>query len=202
MMPVRDIRRAVVGSVVAAVLALAVVPARVEAAPDVDGAVDAFWSIPFDSLGNAFGAAGLMMASVGGLAGDIVAIVDNNEYTSILLRGLLSTPIKRMSSGLSQLSTGAMEGMRDDDFADFPQASSTYTGSEGMMKHASTFGSGLGAGVLVVTDALSNTGLFLTRAVGANGLAGDLAAWQDGVRDGCVGKATSGPAVEQTMLMK
>ena len=108
-MPVRDIRRAVVGSVVAAALAIVVVPARVEAAPDVDGAVDALWSIGFDSFGNAFGAAGLMFASVGGLAGDIVAIVDNNEYTSILLGGVISTPIKRISSSVSQLSTGAME---------------------------------------------------------------------------------------------
>ena len=201
-MPVRDIRRAVVGSVVEAALAMVVVPARVEAAPDVDGAVDALISLPFDTFGNAIGATGLIFASVGGLTGDIVAIVDNNEYTSILLRGLLSTPIKRMSSSVSQLSTGAMEGMRDEDFADFPQASSIYTGSEGMMKHVSTFGTGLGATVLVVTDALSGTGLFLTRAVGANGVADDLAAWQDGVRDGCVGKATPGAAVEGTMLFE
>ena len=201
-MPVRDIRRAVVGSVVAAALAIVVVPARVEAAPDVDGAVDALWSLPFDTFGNAFGAGGLIFASVGGLAGDIVAIVDNNEYTSILLRGLLSTPIKRMSSSISQLSTGAMEGMRDDDFADFPQPSSAYTGSEGMMKHVSTFGSGLGATVLIVTDGVSNVVLFLTRAVGASGVAGDMAGWQDGMRDSCVGKATSGAAVAKTMLME
>ncbi len=143
-----------------------------------------------------------MFASVGGLAGDIVAIVDNNEYTSILLGGVISTPIKRMSSSVSQLSTGAMEGMRDDDFADFPQPSSAYTGSEGMMKHGSTFVTGLGAVVLIVTDGVSNVGLFLTRAVGANDLAGDLAGWQDGMRDNCVGKATSGAAVAKTMLME
>ncbi len=181
---------------------MVVVPARVEAAPDIDGAVDALISLPYNFFGNAFGAAGLMVASVGGLSGDIVAIVDNNEYSSILLRGLLSTPIKRLSLGLSQLSTGAMEGMRDDDFADFPQASSTYTGSDGWMKHLSTFGSGLGATGLVVTDALSDTCLFLTRLVGANGVAGDLAGWQDGMRDDWVGKATSGATVERTMLFE
>ncbi len=181
---------------------MVVVPARVEAAPDIDGAVDALISLPYNFFGNAIGAAGLIFASVGGLTGDIVAIVDNNEYSSILLRGLLSTPIKRLSLGLSQLSTGAMEGMRDDDFADFPQPSSAYTGSEGMMKHGSTFVTGLGAAVLIVTDGVLNVGLFLTRAVGANDLAGDLAGWQDDVRDDCVGKATSGAAVEKTMLFE
>jgi hypothetical protein len=187
---------------VAAALALSVAPARVEAAPDIDGAVDALISLPYDAFGNAFGAMGLLVGSVGGVAGDIVAVIDNNEYSSILLRGLLSTPIKRLSSSISQLSTGAMEGMRDQDFNDFPQAGSVYTGSDGITKHFSTFGHGLGATGLIVVDTLGNTGRFLTHLVGLNDMANDMSGWQDGMRDDWVGKASAGAAVEKTMLFE
>ncbi len=116
MTPIRAIRRATIGTVIATTLAIGVLPAQAQAAPDIDGAVASLIAIPLDFFGNALGAMGLVFGSAGGVAGDIVAVVDNNEYTSILLRGLLSTPIKRLSMGVSQLSTGGMEGLRGDWF--------------------------------------------------------------------------------------
>ncbi|MBW2280160.1 MAG: hypothetical protein JRG76_12470 [Deltaproteobacteria bacterium] len=185
---------------VATALAIGAVPATADAAPDVDGAVSALIALPFDFAGNALGALGLLTAGTGGVIGDIVAVVDNNEYSSILLRGLLSTPIKRLSMGIGQLSTGGMEGLRGEDFADFPQDASTYLGKDSVMQHMGSFGDGLGAVGLIVVDTLSNTGLFLTRAVGANETAGSLEGWQDDMRDSFVGKATSSGNAEKTML--
>ena len=200
MTPIRAFRRATIGAVVAAALAIGVVPAQAEAAPDVDGAVSALIALPFDFAGNALGAVGLLTAGAGGVVGDIVAVVDNNEYSSILLRGILSTPIKRLSMGIGQMSTGGMEGLRGEDLADFPQAASMYLGKDSVMQHMGSFGQGLGATGLVVVDTLSNTGLFLTRAVGANETAGNLEGWQTDMRDSFVGKGTSSGNAEKTML--
>ena len=202
MTPFQAFRRATIAAVIAAALAIGVVPAQAEAAPDVDGAVSALIALPFDFFGNALGALGLLTAGAGGIVGDIVAVVDNNEYSSILLRGIISTPIKRLSMGIGQMSTGGMEGLRGEDFADFPQDASTYLGKDSVMQHMGSFGHGLGATGMVVVDTLSNTGLFLTRAVGANAMAGDLEGWQTDMRDSWVGKATSAGNAETTMLFE
>ena len=196
----RAFRRATIGAVIATTLAIGVVPAQAEAAPDIDGAVESLIALPYDFFGNALGSMGLLLGSAGGMAGDIVAVVDNNEYSSILLRGLLSTPIKRLSMGISQLSTGGMEGLRGEDFANLPEDASAYIGKDTVTQHFSGFGHGLGSAGLIVVDTLGNTAQFLTRIVGATDMAGDVGGWQDDMRNSWVGKASSTGSAEKTML--
>jgi hypothetical protein len=178
-------------------LLLAMAPGSAKAAPDVDGAVSALIALPFDAAGDLFGAAGLMIAAVGGGVGDVVAIVDNNEYSGIVLRGLLSTPIRRLSLGVSRISSGVLEGFKNNEFDRFPEPASSYLGKDSLTMHDETFGAGLGAAGLSVVDALANTGLVLTRAVGANDQAKSLAEWQDGLRDRWIGPAPTPEIVIQ-----
>ena len=55
--------------------------AHAEPDPDPEGAVRALWSIPLDSAADAVAAGGLISAAVVGVAGDLVALVDHNEFT-------------------------------------------------------------------------------------------------------------------------
>ena len=201
MTPIRAIRRATIGTVIATTLAIGVLPAQAQAGPDIDGAVASLIAIPLDFGGNALGSIGLLVAGAGGVIGDVIAVVDNNEYTSILLRGLISTPIKRLSMGIGQMATGGMEGLRGEDFANFPQDASTYLGKDSVMQHLGTFGNGLGAAGLVAVDTLGNAAQFLTRAVGATDMAGSVDGMQNDCRDSWVGKASSTGMAEKTMLM-
>ena len=167
-------------------------PGTASAGPDPDGAVRALWAIPFEASGDAIGAGGLVAASAIGLAGDIVAVIDNNRYSHVVLRGIASTAVRRSALGVSQLSTGALEGFRDDDFERFPESEATYLAPDDVMVRARTFGMGIGAVGLVIVDSVTNTGLFFTRAVGAAGANEALESAQTNARSAWVGSATRG----------
>ena len=166
--------------------------ARAEPDPDPSGAVRALWSIPFDAAGDAIGAGGLISAAVIGGAGDVVALVDHNEFTHPFLRGIASTGIRRSALGLSHFGTGALEGFRNTDFPSLPESEATYLRPDGGRGHLRTLGHGFGAAGLAIVDTLSNTGLFVVRAVGATEADAALASAQTSVRTAWVGPATDG----------
>ena len=168
------------------------VPGIASAGPDLDGSVRALWAIPLEASGDAIGAAGLITASVTGVAGDIVAVIDNNEYSKVVLRGIASMPIRRTALGISQLSTGALEGFRDSNFEQLPESEATYLAPDDVATRARTFGMGLGALGLVMVDSLTNTGLVFTRAVGAVGANEALESAQTDARSAWIGSATRG----------
>ena len=176
----------------AAALLLAGTPGTAKSGPDIDGAVDSLIAIPFDATGDLFGGAGLLISAVAGCTGDIVAVFDNNEYSHVLLRGLLSTPIRRLALGISQESTGVLEGFRNDDFQKFPESAGSYLNPDGVEGRFQTLGAGLGAAALSIVDTLGNTGQFLLRAVGAGSQADSIAQQQTDARTNWVGSATEG----------
>ena len=166
--------------------------APAQAGPDLDGSVRALASVPMDSAGDLFGGAGLATTAVVGLTGDIVAAIDHNEYSRIVLRGVLSTPIRRLALGLSQMSSGILEGFSNADFEYYPEAEARYLNPPGLEPRTWTFRGGLGAVVLSVVDAIGNTGQFLLRAPGAGSTADSLEQMQQDARTALVGPAQDG----------
>ena len=167
-------------------------PAPLLAAPDIDAAVDALISTPFDSAGDAVGGAGLFAAGALGLVGDAVSLLDRNAYGGeLLLRGILSTPLRRTALALSQTSTGALEGLRAEDLEPFPELPASYLeGDAGDVgARVDTLAAGLGAAGLAVVDGVLNPLLFLTHGIGLAGPAAELAAWQTDARDAWLGTA-------------
>jgi hypothetical protein len=169
--------------------ALMATPATTRAAPDVDGAVDALIATPFDPLGDAVGALGLLSGSVLGLGGDMIAIVDDNEYTRIVLRGLFSTTIRRGALAISQMSTGGMEGARNENFDAFPESNAGYLDPENFSGRLDSAKMGLGAAGLGVVDIIANPLLFLTRLVGLEDQSNSLVQFQTDARNNWVGNA-------------
>ena len=173
--------------------ALAAAPAaRAELNPDPEGAVRALLSIPLDAAGDAIGAGGLIGALVIAVDGDVVALVDDNEFTHPFLRGFASTPIRRAALGLSRLGTVALEGIRASDFSRLPVSEPPYLRPDDGGSHLRTFRLGFGAIGLIIVDSLANTGLFVTRAIGANEVEEQLARAKTYVRTAWVGPATEG----------
>lgn len=166
--------------------------ASAEPDPDPEGAVRALWSIPLDSAGDSVAASGLISASVVGVAGDLVALVDHNEFSHPFLRGIASTGIRRTALGISRFATGTLEGFHNAKFSDFPESEDTYMRPDGGSGHLRTFGHGLGAVGLTFVDAFANTGLLITQAVGANEAIEPLVRVKTDVRTAWVGPATDG----------
>ena len=160
--------------------------------PDPEGAVRALWSIPLDSAGDAVGAVGLIGASVVGAVGDLVALVDHNEFSHPFLRGIASTGIRRTALGISRLGTGTLEGLHNVQFSHFPEPEATYLRPDGGSGHLGTFGHGLGAIGLTIVDAFANTGLFFTHASGATDASDALIRGKSDVRVAWVGPGTDG----------
>jgi hypothetical protein len=183
------VRLAICSSVL---VTLVVLPPTAQAGPDLDGAVKSLASVPMDSVGDAFGGAGLAMAATVGFTGDIVAAVDNNEYSRIVLRGLLSTPIRRLALGLSRMSSGMLEGFSNADFEYYPEAEERYLKTE-LKPRSWTFRGGLGGIVLSAVDFFGNAGQFLLRAPGATATADSLEQMQSDARSFLVGPAQDGP---------
>ena len=177
---------------VASALSFFASTAYAEPDPDPEGAVRALWSIPLDSAADAVGAAGLISASVIGAGGDLVALVDHNEFTHPFLRGIASTGIRRSALGISRFATGTLEGFHNTEFSSFPESEETYLRPDGGSGHLRTFGHGLGAVGLTFVDAFSNIGLFVTAAVGANEANDALIRAKTDVRTAWVGPATDG----------
>ena len=103
-----------------------------------------------------------------------------------------STPIRRAALGLSRLGTVALEGFRASDFSRLPVSEPPYLRPDDGGSHLRTFRLGLGAIGLTVVDSVANTGLFVTRAIGANEVEEQLARAKTDVRTAWVGPATDG----------
>lgn len=159
------------------------------AAPDFDGAADALVSTPLDPAGDLLGAAGLLAAGGFGLAGDALALVDRNAYGELVLRGVLSTSLRRTALALSHMSTGALEGLRAEDLERFPEPAASYRDGGGPGERLDTAAAGLGAAGLALLDAAINPLLCFTRGVGLEGPAGALATYQTDARSAWLGTA-------------
>ena len=166
--------------------------AHAEPDPDPEGAVRALWSIPLDSAADAVAAGGLISAAIVGVAGDLVALVDHNEFTHPFLRGIASTGIRRSALGISRFATGTLEGFHNAEFSSFPESEETYLRPDGGSGHLRTFGHGVGAIGLTFVDAFSNTGLLITQTVGATDANDALIRAKTAVRTAWVGPATEG----------
>ncbi len=161
------------------------------AGPDLDGAVKALAAVPADGIGDAVGGAGLVAASVLGFGANLVAAIDNNSHSHVILRGLVSTPLRRLALGMSRTSSGILEGFSNDDYEYYPQDESVYLKAN-LQKRFWTLRGGLGAMVLSVVDTLGNTGQFLLRLPGAGEAADSLARIQTDARTRLVGPAKDG----------
>jgi len=167
-------------------------PGGAKAGPDVDGAVDALISAPLNTLGDLAGSLGLITGAVGGTVGDLVALLDDNEYSRVVLRGFISTTIQRITLGLSQTMTGAMEGNRGEDFDRYPEAAGAYLTSRDTAKRLETLEAGLGAIYVAVTDAIGQPLLVLTKGAGAQGPTDQIESWQKKVRERYLGSVRGG----------
>jgi hypothetical protein len=154
-----------------------------KAGPDVDGAVDALISWPAETAGDFVGSAGLITSSLGGALGDGIACIDDNEYTRVVLRGFLSTTVRRMFYGLSTPSTGALEGLRAENLRNYPESSGAFLDPDGLSGRIDSFEAGLGGVYVMAIDALTGPVLLFTRAVGLPGAADDVAEFKDSRRE-------------------
>lgn len=153
-----------------------------KAGPDVDGAVDATISWPLETAGDFVGSLGLITSSVGGCLGDAIALLDDNEYSRVVLRGFLSTTVRRMFYGVSTLSTGALEGLRAENLRNYPEASDGFLDPDGLSGRIDSFEAGLGGVYVMTIDALTGPVLLFTRAVGLTGVADDVKEFKDSRR--------------------
>ena len=202
--PIRILRKASSLSY-ALVFALLIweLPEAQAAQPDFDGAVDALISTPLDPAADASGGAGLIAASVVGGVGDIVALVDDNRYSKLVLHGVVSRTIDRTAVGLSQTATGILEAFRAEDIDRFPEASAVYLEHPKSAKRRAdlrigTFATGVGAAIpLAVADSVLNPILLIARLIGTERPADVVATWQNDSRSGLIGsvQASSGAGV-------
>lgn len=166
-------------------LGLAVTPAR--AAPDVDGALAALVAGPLDTTGDLIGSAGLMTAGVTGLAGDGIALLDDNRYTGLVLRGFASGLVHRLAMGISWTATGALEGLRGEDVERLPEAAATYLMAAPGVGRFDTIFTGVQALELAIEDALLHPLVFVLHATGVNDTAGRLSRRLEDSRDRALG---------------
>ena len=157
-------------------------PGTAAAGPDFDGAVDAVVSWPLVTAGNAFGSMGLVASSVGGAAGDAIALLDDNEYTRIVFRGIFSTTIRRVFLGASNASTGVLAGQRAENLTNSPADAGDCLDPEGLSDRLDSLEAGLGGVYVTAIDFVTGPVLFLTRAVGLTGVADDVTEFKDSRR--------------------
>jgi hypothetical protein len=140
-------------------------------------------------MGDGAGAVGLLSAGMLGLGGDVVALVDDNEYSTIVLRGLFSKTIRRTALGISQMFSGGMEGMRGEDINGLPESMKGYTEPElgDLQSRLPTLERGLGSAGLAVVDGVCNPLLFLLRLAGVEDPAKAIVDSQVQARDRWVG---------------
>ena len=117
-------------------------------------------------------------ASVIGLAGDGVALLDANPLANPVLRGIPSGCVRRVALALSQGSTGLMEGLRADDIERLPEPSVAYLRNAPGAGRLDTLLTGLGSLRLALADALGGPALVLLRASGARATAAHVSGWQ------------------------
>ena len=97
--------------------------------------------------------------------------------------GFLSTTVRRMFLGVSNLSTGALEGMRAENLRNYPEGAAGFLDPDGLTPRIDAFEAGLGGMYVMTIDALTGPVLLLTRAVGLNGAADHVAEFKDARRD-------------------
>ena len=117
-------------------------------------------------------------ASVVGLIGDGVALLDANPLTNPVLRGIPSGCVRRAALTLSQGSTGLMEGLRAEDIERLPEPRVAYLQNAPGAGRLDTLLTGLGSLRLALEDALGGPALVLLRASGARGTADNVSGWQ------------------------
>jgi hypothetical protein len=146
-------------------------------APDLPGAARALVATPFRVTGDALGAGGLVGASALGLCGDGLALVDANPWTEPILFGVASGALRRLALGLSQGSTGALEGLRAEDVERLPEPREAYLENAPGAGRLDTALTGLGALRLALEDAVAGPTLFALRGAGARAAAEAVAGW-------------------------
>lgn len=120
------------------------------AKPRIGNALGMTLVAPLIVLGDLGGGLGLVSASISGLAGDGIALVDDNALTQSVLHGFLSQPVKRVGLGISRLSTGWLEGLRGEDIERLPESQAAYLVAAPVIGRIETFSTGaraLGLGV-------------------------------------------------------
>lgn len=177
-------------------LVLLLVAGRAAAGPDPEGAVRALVATPFDVTGDAFGALGLVGASTLGLCGDGLSFLDANPVTKPILFGVMSGAIRRVALGLSQGSTGFLEGLRAEDVQRLPEPDAAYLENAPGVGRLDTALTGLGSLRLLVEDALAGPSLFALRAVGARGAADAVADFTRGERIRVLGPLVDEPPLD------
>ncbi len=148
------------------------------AGPDLAGAAAALVSTPFRVTGDLVAVAGLSAASVVGLLGDGISLLDSNRFTVPLLRGIPSGGVRRGALALSQGSTGLLEGLRAEDIERLPEPSAAYLENAPGAGRLDTLLTGLGSLRLVFEDALGGPAVVVLRASGARETAKCVESWQ------------------------
>ena len=177
-------------------LALLLGSGRVTAGPDPEGAARALVAPPFSVAGDAIGAAGLVGASALGLCGDGLSLLDANPLTKPILFGVGSGAVRRTALGLSQGSTGFLEGLRAEDVQRLPEPDSAYLENAPGVGRLDTALTGLGALRLLVEDALAGPTLFALRGAGARGAAETVAGWTRAERIRVLGPLVNEPPLD------
>lgn len=189
--------RAFLQAIAALTLFAICAPSRpAQAGPDLDAAAIALVSTPFRVAGDLIGAGGLSAASIVGLAGDGVALIDDNALTHPVLRGIPSQCVRRVALALSVGSTGFMEGLRAEDVERLPEPSVAYLENAPTAGRLDTFLTGLGSLRLAIEDALGGPALVLLHASGANGAARSVTDWQREERIRVLGPLVEEPSVD------
>lgn len=160
--------RRVCALAIAAAPALTCTLARpAHAAADPVGAVRALVGGTFSAAGDLIGGAGLVLASGLGTLGDLLGLVDHNPLTRHVLFGVASRPTQALALGVSNGTTGLLEGLRGEDVERLPEPPAAYLDTAPTAGRVDTLLTGLGALALAPGDLLAAPALFALRAVGA-----------------------------------
>jgi hypothetical protein len=150
-------------------LSLLALASSARAAPEPRAAVHALVTTPFRVSGDAVGAVGLAGAAALGLVGDGVSLVDANRFTEPVLFGALSRLVRTAALGLSQGSTGALEGLRAEDVERLPEPRAAYLENAPGVGRVDTLLTAVGSLELALEDLFAGPAVAVLHGVGANG---------------------------------
>ena len=154
---------------------LLALPVYAAAGPDLPGAARALLMTPPRVAGDLLAGAGLLASSGVGLAGDSVALLDDNRLTRPLTRGVVSRALGYTAFGTAWLATRSAELLRAEDIGRLPQPAAAWVRTAFGAGRMSGAGSGLGGLWLALRDAVGGPLEALLRAGGARA-AGDAVA--------------------------
>ena len=153
------------------------------ASPDPDGAISALIDWPLKTAGDLAGSVGLIGGGLCGGAGDGIALIDDNPYTRVVLRGAFSQSLRRLALGWSNLFTGGLEGLRAEDLERYPESAESHLSPDNAQVRIDPVLDGLGGGYVGITDFVGQPLLVILRGVGAAGPAASIEGWQTKVRE-------------------